>query len=132
MIRTFVDTGVLILFARVDVRDQLRVMPFMYDPQRRFVVSPFVELELLPTPMRTGRADQLKFYREFLTKAEWIVDLKKIVEETFEVLLETSMPLADALHVGAASAADCDELLTAERPGRAMFANRRVKVVSIG
>ncbi len=61
MIRTFVDTGVLIILGRSDVRDQLRAMPFMYDPQRRFVVSPFVELELLPTPIRTGRADQFKF-----------------------------------------------------------------------
>jgi hypothetical protein len=131
MIRTFVDSCVLIGLGRLKEADRPLVMPLMYDPERQFVVSPFVELEVIPTPLRAGYLDQVRFYREFFTAAD-SVDPRRIIEETLEVLLETSMPLADALHVGAASAAGCHELVTIEGARRAMHKNRRVKVVSIG
>src|ERR1022692_768492 len=48
MIQTFFDSGVLIAAARSVGPDQEPALQFLEDPNRSFLTSPFVHLEVLP------------------------------------------------------------------------------------
>ena len=48
MILTFCDAGVLIAAARAVGRDGERAVQFLEDPNRSFLTSPFVHLEVVP------------------------------------------------------------------------------------
>jgi predicted nucleic acid-binding protein len=51
--RTFVDAGVLIAAARGGTEQSRRAMAVLDDPEREFVASPFLRLEVLPQALFT-------------------------------------------------------------------------------
>ena|SRR5712692_5937792 len=48
MVRTFLDSDVLLAAARSLGRDKERALEILEDPDRTFLTSPFVHLELVP------------------------------------------------------------------------------------
>lgn len=48
MVRTFLDTGVLIAGTRSIGRDRERALQLLEEPNRVFLTSPFVQLEVVP------------------------------------------------------------------------------------
>jgi hypothetical protein len=65
MTRTYVDAGVLIAAARGQADLAARAMEVLDDPQREFVGSVFLQLELLPKPIYYGNTLEAEFYEEF-------------------------------------------------------------------
>ena len=55
MILTFLDAGVLIAATRPAGEAQDRALRLIADPERSFVSSPFLRLEVLPKPHFNGR-----------------------------------------------------------------------------
>lgn len=131
MIRTFLDTGVLITLGRASGPSFTQAARLIADLERTFVVSPFVELELLPGPIRSNRKAETAFYQRFLERADRVNDLGAILTSTYQALLQSPMELADALHVAAAYVGECDELVTTEKRGKPMFRTDMMRVVSI-
>lgn len=81
----------------------------------RFVVSPLVRLEALVRPLRSGDADLLARRRQILDNCESAPISERCYELATHIRARHGLDTADALHVAAASEADCDELWTSDR-----------------
>jgi len=74
LIRTYVDSGLLIAAARGGGRFGARALEILRDRgAREFVSSDYVKLEILPKPTYFGREAEVKFYSAyFSTVSEWL------------------------------------------------------------
>lgn len=130
--KTFVDSGVLLTAFRglePDSEDAFRILE---DPDREFVSSIFVRLELLPKPVFFGNEEEIEFYEAFFQAAlHWVDFSDELLEATLEEAKECGMAAMDAIHVVAAGSAGCDELVTTEKSSRPMHRSSLVKVVCI-
>jgi hypothetical protein len=77
-IRTFLDSGVLI--AAFKGAPQLReiALQILEDPDRVFLTSPFVRLEMLPKAIFNKQVNETRFYEQFFARAEFVTDLTAI------------------------------------------------------
>ena len=70
MIRTYVDSGVLIAAARGGGILGKRALEIISDTAgREFVSSEYVRLETVPKPTYFGRSAEIRFYEEFFATA---------------------------------------------------------------
>jgi hypothetical protein len=134
MKRTFVDAGVLIAAARGQGSLAERALAILEDFGREFAASGFLRLEVLPKAIYHGNQKEARFYREFFTTIvdHWAHDVDGLLRDAYIVASEVGLAAMDALHVAAAAALNCDELITTEKPGRPIYRNRSVRVVSLG
>ena len=63
--RTFLDSGVLIAAARGTDNTALLALRILDDPDRKFVSSIFVRLEVLPKAIYNGFREEAAFYQSF-------------------------------------------------------------------
>lgn len=116
-IRTFLDTSVLIAGWRGETGRKLRALTILNDPQREFVCSPFVKLELLPKPTCYGSRTEVLFYEQYFLKVdEWVEDFVQMYDEAMKAGSQFGLSAVDALHIAAALIAQATEFVTAERP----------------
>ena len=132
MIRTFVDTGVLIAALRGTGEMQVRAASVLTDSARTFASSPFVRLELLPKPLYFQRAEEAAFYREFFRHVSvWARVNDDLLIAAYREAITTGAAAVDALHVAAAKQVEADEFVTAESPTKPIFRTTNLSVVSI-
>ena len=69
--KTYLDAGVLI--AAVRGRDDVaaRAMQVLDDPDREFVSSPFLKLEVLPKAVHGKRQAEVEFYETFFAAVRY-------------------------------------------------------------
>ena len=86
--KTFLDSGVLISAWQGDPARQIKALTILSDPQREFVCSPFVRLELIPKATYYRNQHELKFYSEYLNHqvTEWVDDLSLLYAEGIDLL----------------------------------------------
>lgn len=77
--KTFVDAGVLIAAARGKADVATYAMRILDDPDREFVASPFLKLEVLPKAVYEKRQAEVEFYETFFNAVTYWVHS---VEET--------------------------------------------------
>jgi predicted nucleic acid-binding protein len=131
MVRTFLDSGVLLTAARSVSRDRERALQVLEDPNRIFLTSPFIELEVVPKSVFHKMTLEKSFYDEFFRTAEWFRDLEKIAATARLEAVKSGIAAMDALHVAAAHLSGADEFVTTERPGKPMYRTSLVKVVHL-
>ncbi|MCX6591356.1 MAG: type II toxin-antitoxin system VapC family toxin [Acidobacteria bacterium] len=131
MVRTFVDSGVLIAAMRSAGRDRERALALLEEPGRVFLTSPFVYLEVVPKATYFKRALDVAFYQRFFETAESVATVENIEAVARAEALRTGLSAMDALHVAAAFLASADEFITTERPERAIHRTTLVKMVSL-
>jgi hypothetical protein len=68
LIRTFLDSGVLIAAVSGRGGDTLSAITVVNDPEREFVSSVFIRLDLLPKAIHYGYTSEVDFYRRFLSQ----------------------------------------------------------------
>lgn len=78
MIRTFLDSGVLIAAARLLDPGAEGALEFLDDADRVFLTSPFVQLEVVPKAIFFKKRLERSFYDRYFTNAEWFRDVDKI------------------------------------------------------
>lgn len=66
MIRTFIDAGVLIAAARGTEIGTARALQVLTAPNREFVSSLFLKLEVLPKAIYNQRIEEVEFYNAYL------------------------------------------------------------------
>jgi hypothetical protein len=101
------------------------------DPDRTFVTSDFVRLEVLPKPSFHGYADQVEFYEEFFANARPVPVSKKLLQDALREVCQLGLSACDAVHVVAARRGKCAEFITTERPSRPLFRVSGIKVTSL-
>ncbi len=129
---TFIDAGVLIAAARGGSEQSRRALSILDDPNREFISSPFVRLEVLPKAIFSRRTHEAEFYSAFFDSVSiWANNLGTIVEMANQKASEIGLNAMDSLHVAAAISAGAEELITTERSSKPIFKAKDIRVVSI-
>lgn len=129
---TYVDSGVLIAAVRGTVEAASRALSVLADPERVFVSSVFVRLEVLPKAVYNRRIAECAFYEEhFKAVTKWSAPSEVVVALAHEEAVRHGLSAMDALHIAAASNAGAEELITVEKMGRPMHRTGLVTVRSI-
>jgi predicted nucleic acid-binding protein len=102
MIRTFCDSGVLIAAARSLDVDGQRALRFLEDPDRVFLTSPFVHLEVVPKAIFFKKRLERAFYEAYFKKAVWFREVHKIEAVAQAEAAKAGLGAMDALHLAAA------------------------------
>jgi len=129
MIRTFFDSGVLIAGARSVGHDRERTLQLLEDPNRIFLTSPFVHLEVVPKAIFFKKRLERSFYERYFEKAIWFQEVDKIEAAAQAEARKAGLGAMDALHVAAAHLSRADEFITTEKPNKAIHRSALVKVV---
>jgi len=127
--RTYLDANVLIVAWNGDDEARARARAILNDPNRRLVVSDFVQLEVLPKPEFYRQAVELAFMQAILAAAENIPASSALVRRAVALAGKHDLSPLDALHLAAASEAGVDELVTFERPEKPLCRQTDVQVV---
>ncbi len=125
------DSGLLIAVAqgKDDVYEE--ALAVLDDPEREFVSSVYVKLEVLPNAVYMEREDQVEAYREFFDNvSQWVHSSPELSDRALDLAREHGLGAVDALHVAAAEA-ERAELVTTERPTKPMFRVPSTTVTSI-
>ena len=129
MLRSFLDTGVLIAAARSVGHDRERALQLLEETDRVFLTSPFIHLEVVPKAIFYKKRLERSFYEEYFKTAGWFRDLDKIAAVAEAEATKAGLAAMDALHLAAAHLSHADEFITTEKPGKYIYRSTFVKVV---
>ena len=130
--KTFVDANVLI--AAYQGSDELcrKAMEIIDDPNREFIVSDYLKLEVIPKPTFHRFHEEIEFMQTFIDSASLQVSPKpSITALAITLACQYDLPPLDALHAGTAVESKADELVTLEKPEKPLCQVREIKVVSL-
>lgn len=120
--RTFIDSGVLILAWRGNPQQKIKALTFISEPHREFISSVFVELEVFPKPNWYKNAQEVSFYQRFFDKVLYGADgYDYLVTDALDIGKQYGLGGMDALHIAAAIECGADEFITSERPTSPLF-----------
>ena len=132
MVLTFVDASMLIAGARGVSPTAQAADSILTDPNREFVSSDFVRLEVLPKPMYFNKSPELQYYRRYFSAVKvWKASTLPLIRHAFQIAASHGLSALDALHIAAAEIGKADELVTAERPTSSLLRVTALRVVSI-
>ena len=133
MIRTFLDSGILIAASRGDLAASEKSMRVLEDPGRRFLTSVFVRLEVFPKVARHEFPLQRAFLNEFFAdrSLEGASDLDAVINLAVSEAERHGLSAMDALHVAAALLLKADQLITTEKPGKPIYRAEGVQVMYV-
>jgi predicted nucleic acid-binding protein len=126
-----VDAGVLIAAACGLPEIAERALRVLDDPERTFMTSDLVRLEVLPKPTFHGYADQVEFYEEFFASARPMPISKRLLQDALREACQFGLSACDAVHVAAARRGKCAEFVTTERPSKPLFRVSGIKMTSL-
>jgi predicted nucleic acid-binding protein len=130
--RTYVDAGVLIAGTRSGGARGSAALSALADPDRVFVCSAFVRLELLPKAIYHRQRDEVAFYEAFFDRVSaWAEPNARLVADAEQTATRYGLNALDALHVAAAILLGGEELLTTEEPRKPIHRVTELKVVTI-
>jgi len=130
--RTFVDSGVLLAGARAIGPEAEGALRGLDDPDREFVSSLFLKLEVLPRAVYSKNMIEAEFYQAFFDSVkEWADDLEAVTDLASTVASDFGLGSMDALHVAAAMTLGAQEIVTAQAPGGPIYRVGGIKVTSI-
>jgi len=118
-----VDAGVLIAAACGLPEIAGRAFNFLDDPDRTFVTSDFVRLEVMPKPWFHGFKDQVDFYEAFFASARKIPVSKRLLEDALHEAFKFGLSACDAMHVAVARRGRRAELVSTENLPSRYFAS---------
>jgi len=132
MKRTYVDAGVLIAAARGAEPISARAMAILVDPDREFVSSIFVKLEVLPKPIYLQRQIEVEFYEAFFAAVTvWADSIEEIAAAAYQEACNLGLAALDALHLAAAHTVGATEFVTTERLDKPIHRAKSIGVISI-
>jgi len=131
-LRTFIDSGVLLAAFKAGGELAENALAILGDPERQFVSSDFVRLELLPKPICYGNDSERHFYETFFASVEQLVRASTPLVEAAEREAEAvGLSAMDALHIASAKHAACEDFVTAEKPTKPLFRVTGIQVTTI-
>lgn len=130
--KTFVDAGVLIAAARGKADVATHAMRILDDPDREFVASPFLKLEVLPKAVYEKRQAEVEFYETFFNAVTyWVHSVEETAKNAYTEACKFGLNAMDALHVAAAISAGAEELITTEKPEKSIHRVDSINILSI-
>ncbi len=81
MIRTFIDSGVLIQAIRGEEKLANKALEILEDTNREFASSIFLKMEVLPKAIYNNQPGEVQFYQEYFESVTyWAMDINQIIE----------------------------------------------------
>jgi predicted nucleic acid-binding protein len=121
-LRTYPDANLIINAFVSDVAMRQQVLDIIDDPERVFIVSDYLRLELIPKMRYQKQTQQLEYTLEIFRSAVTFIPSSGIIVAHAEELGEKyGLNAMDALHVACAIAGNADELVTFEKPTKPFF-----------
>jgi predicted nucleic acid-binding protein len=118
---TFVDASVLInAIVGSDAARKMRALSVLGDPDREFVATRFLELEVIPIPLKFNKNREAAFYERFFKGVTTWIDPASIIQPAYHLACQHGLGAIDALHLAAAIAAR-DEFVSAEKPTKPIY-----------
>lgn len=132
MTRTYVDAGVLIAAVRGGSDLARLALELIEDPDRVFVASVFLRLEVLPKATYLRRQTEVTFYQNFFARiASWAHPGDALLDLAEQEAARSGLNALDALHIAAAQLLGADEFVTTESPRKPIHRTTSVRVVAI-
>lgn len=132
MIRTFIDSGVLIAAARGEGAIAERALVILEDLTLEFASSIFLKLEVLPKAIYNNQTSEARFYEEYFDAVSyWATDIDQIIQSAYREVSELGLGAMDALHVAAAVSVGAVEFITNEKPEKSIHRTKSIQVISI-
>jgi hypothetical protein len=99
-ILTFADAAVLIYAASkptsATLARRLRALKVLGDPDREFLSSEFLRLEILPIPVRYQRIKEIAFYQRFFASVTTWADETEVIAPGYEIACRFGLGAMDA------------------------------------
>jgi predicted nucleic acid-binding protein len=132
VIRTYVDAGVLIDAVRGG-SDLAQLAPeLIEDPQREFVASVFLRLEILPKATYLRRDTEVDFYQRYFARVvAWANPSEELLRLAEDEAARSGLNALDALHVASAVMLAADQLVTTEGLRKPIHRATSVRVTAI-
>lgn len=122
-ILTFVDASVLIYAANkptaLTLARRMRALQ-LGDPDRDFLASEYLRLEVLPMVVCYRKSREVAFYQKFFEGAALWADSSKLITPAYDLASRFGLGALDALHVAAATIHNA-ELVSAEKPTKPIY-----------
>lgn len=121
MIRTFLDAGILIAAVRGQEEEAARALALLEDPERSFIASDFLRMEVLPKAIYHQRPAEVALYERFFAQALLVSVSAALVTQAYTEACTFGLSALDALHVTVAKAGGAEEFITTERSTTPLF-----------
>ena len=109
------------------------MLKILSDQSRFFIVSPFLELELIPKAIYNKRHDEAIFYRSYFDGARLSVrDTTETIRIARDESARCGLSAMDALLIASAHLGEADDFYTLESPEKPIFRTNLVHVVQLG
>jgi predicted nucleic acid-binding protein len=118
---TFVDASVLInAIVGLDAARKMRALAVFGDPKREFVATRFLQLEVIPIPLKFNKKKEAAFYERFFKGVVTWIDPTSIIQPAYTLACQHGLGAIDALHLAASIAAGA-EFVSAEKPTKPIY-----------
>lgn len=129
--RTYLDANVLMAawHGQGDVAQQ--ALEILDNPEREFVVSDALWLELMPKPLYHKANDEAEFYKVIFAEAEHIPWQVEVLYRAQDLATNYGIAAMDAIHVATALAAGANEFISGEKRTKPMFRVSEIRMTSL-
>lgn len=118
---TFVDASVLInAIVGRDAARKMRALAVLGDPNREFVATRFLELEVMPIPIKFNKHREVAFYERFFKSVMTWIDPASIMQPAYDLACQYGLGAIDALHLASAITVSA-EFVSAEKPTKPIY-----------
>ena len=132
MTRTFLDAGILIAAARGRGIIPVRAHTILDDPERTFVTSDYIRMEVLPKALYHRQSQEGLLYERFFARAVQIVPPSaSLMIQAYTEACTCGLSALDALHVAAAKFSGSEEFITTEKSTQPLFRVTGIAIKSI-
>jgi predicted nucleic acid-binding protein len=98
----------------------MRALQVLGDPDREFLVSEYLRLEVLPMAVCYHKGREVAFYQKFFDGVVLWADSSKLITPAYDLASRFGLGALDALHVAAAATHNA-ELVSAEKPTKPIY-----------
>jgi predicted nucleic acid-binding protein len=98
----------------------MRSLAVLGDPNREFIATRFLALEVIPIPTKYNRKREVAFYERFFNGIAVWVEPNSIIQPAHNLACQHGLGAIDALHLAAAMAAGA-EFVSAEKPTKPVY-----------
>jgi predicted nucleic acid-binding protein len=132
MLRTYIDSGVLIWAVQGVSKNAEVALRFVADPMREYVTSDYVRLEVIPKATFHANRPELEFYETFFrANIRCIPTSESLIKAAMAEGCDTGISGIDALHIACAVFAGAEEFITTEKVTKPIHRTRLIKVTCI-
>jgi len=103
-----------------DAVKRMRAFSVLADPNREFIATRFLVLEVLPLPTKFKKDKELAFYERFFQAVTTWIDESALIQPALDLACQHGLGGMDALHVAAAVQVNA-EFISAEKPTKPVY-----------